>query len=82
MTFLLSTLRDWLVKFDAIALVNPALSQKKNGKYQKVIRRKSQRKCHNTHRSTDQLNETSEIEASATPPTIGIMAPITHGVGA
>lgn len=45
----------------------------------KVIRRldNHQLKC----RQTDQLNETSEIEASATPPTIGTMAPSTHGVG-
>lgn len=49
----------------------------------KVIRRldNHQLKCQNTRRQTDQLNETSEIEASATPPTIGTMAPSTHGVG-
>lgn len=49
----------------------------------KVIRRldNHQLKCQDTRRQTDQLNETSEIEASATPPTIGTMAPSTHGVG-
>lgn len=30
MTFLLRTLRDWLLKLDAIALQNPALSNPQN----------------------------------------------------
>lgn len=50
--FLLRTLRDWLVRLEAIALQNPA-----------------------------QLKEASVIDASPTPPTIGIREATTQGVG-
>ena len=73
-TFLLSTLRDWFAKLDAIALQNPGLFSQ-NLKNQNKIRIQ-----YNDAMCPHQLNDTSVRDASTTPPTTGKREVTTHSV--